>query len=191
MASSGLSLSARCQIRVAAYRRKGVLKMFARIGNLKAEDLVRVLDLWEADEEQEKEFVENSKTYSKTNRAFDVQYSIEKGANCDDNEWDIRDSEGNDQFYAVEIEYSELCELAEVEYAEVEKVVHEVTAKDGTVYEVDLLNPADPNMEFRKKGEKDWHDGLWTSFCKSTGVDMDAFAGTNDYDLIEAGIPLK
>ncbi len=94
--------------------------MFARIGNLKAEDLVRVLDLWEADEEQEKKFIENSKTHSKTNRAFDVRYSIEKGANCDDNEWNIRDSEGNDQFYAVEISCSELRELAKVEYAEVE-----------------------------------------------------------------------
>ena len=151
--------------------------MVARIRNLKAEDLLR-LDLWNADEEEERKFVED---YA------DERFIIAKGANCDDTEWDIYTHSGKDAFYAVEIGYGDLCALAREEYAEVERVLHEVTAKDGTIYEVDLLNPADPNMEFRKKGEKDWHDGLWTLFCESTGVDTDTFANMDSYDLIEAG----
>jgi hypothetical protein len=85
--------------------------MFASIGNLKAEDLVKVLDLWEADEKEEKKFL---KDYA------DERFIITKGANCDDTEWNIYTHSGFDSFYEVEISHSELLELAEVEYAEVE-----------------------------------------------------------------------
>lgn len=85
--------------------------MFASIGNLKAEDLVRVLDLWNADEEEERKFL---KDYA------DERFIISKGANCDDNEWNIYTHSGFDSFYEVNIKYSDLRELAKVEYAEVE-----------------------------------------------------------------------
>jgi hypothetical protein len=91
-----------------------------RVSNLKAEQLVQVLDLYGAGaEEEEEKFIAASKMSAKTNRAFDVRYTVCE--NIHGEGYDITDSEGNDCFYNVEISEQELKDLAEMPGAEFEE----------------------------------------------------------------------
>lgn len=88
------------------------MKKIKRINNLTAEQLLKVLDLFGAgEEEQEQEFIENSKGLR-----FMVWESLQEA-----NHFDIYSNDGKDCFYDVPISDSELEQLAAFKHVEVEE----------------------------------------------------------------------